>query len=82
MEVDVNGLRSGTYTIHSVDATGRTTALSKFKAPAYKKVHELPATYDTFMIIVSADDTLRSLPTSDKIVLYSTVPRDLKVVLR
>lgn len=82
VSVELNGLKRGMYTIYAVEASARVRPLGTFAAPAHKKNYALPATYDTFMIIVSRDANLRSLPERDRIVLYSVAPKNLRVVRR
>ena len=82
VSVDVRGLRDGTHAIYAIDAQANATKLGVFSGPMHKETYDLPLNFDKFMVIVSRNAGLRSLPEDAQIELYSATPKGLSKVPR
>jgi len=72
----------GRYYLYLVDDRGHARRILALQT-RFKGTHALPnEDLGAFMLIVSADDNLATLPSRDQIVLYSDVPKGLRAVPR
>ena len=81
LDVTLRGLAEGKNYLYAIDGRNRATKLDEF-GTSLKKTYALASGYDTFMLIVTRDNNLQSLPQRSRVVLYSAVPRTLPVVAR
>lgn len=80
--ISVNGLAAATNYVYLIDVTGGARRLGTIKRSDKGDYETESKEGEAFMIIISPDDKLATLPARNRIVLYSTQPRGLPVIPR
>ena len=78
--ISVNGLPAANNYVYLIDVTGGARRLGTIKQSDKVDYETESKDGETFMIIISPDGKLTTLPARNRIVLYSTQPRDLSVI--
>jgi hypothetical protein len=80
IDLEVKGLDASKYHVYVINSVNRASKTTSFDGPRFRGTFKVPvATSSAFMIIVSRDANLTTLPARSRVVLYSS-PSTLKRV--
>src|SRR6266496_4038954 len=77
--LNVGGLPAGTHYVYLINVNGSARKLGTIEHRGKYEYNKPPEETEAFMIIVSTDGNLRTLPARNRIELYSVAPRNLQV---